>query len=193
MLLSHTEAVQALSAGYVLLVSRCAFSSLEEIRQNYPPHGDEHIWAEKAKDWYQKRRHVYVICTHPEEPSQYVTSTSEPDKTSNPWTLQFCSPTATTTKLDVRALISESTWHQYNTAAILLPKETYPNSKIITHIEFFRLNQKKPIYDIEPNGYDCQTATRDVLQATNLDINANELILPPQTDILAYRSTQSIL
>lgn len=193
MSLSHIEALQALSAGYVLLVARCAFSSLEEIRQNYPPHGDENIWAEKAKDWYQQRRHLYVICLHPDNPSQYFTSSSEPDKTSDPWTLQFCAAHAPTTLLDILALTSENTWNQYNAAALALEKEIYPAKKIIANIELFRLNSKKPVYAIDPNGYDCQTATRDILQATNLEINAKDLLLPPLTDVLAYKSLQSLI
>ena len=192
MLLSHQDALHALNEGHVLLVSRCAFSSEEELRKSYPPTGDEELWAEKAKPWYQKRRHLYVICINPDKSSQYITSSAEPDKTTDPWTLQFCSENAPITCLDINALLLEEQWNQYNVAVILLSKEDYPSHKVTSIIQSFRLNPERLTYSIdEKHGYDCQTATRDILQSANPDIDANNLTLPP-LDILAYKSSLSL-
>lgn len=72
----------------MLLVARCAFSSEAELRQAYPSNEDEHIWAEKNKPWYQNRRHLYVICLANDGSNRYMTSSSEPNKSTERWI--FC-------------------------------------------------------------------------------------------------------
>lgn len=193
MQLNYKKAIQHLNSGYVLLVSRSAFSSEEEIRQSYPPTGDEHLWEERAKPWYENRRHLYIICIDPSNPSQYYTSSAEPDKSSNPWKLKFCSDHEAITLLDIDAVLRHVNWNKYKISIISLSKKDYPREKIISIIKKCRLNLQQLPYSIESNGYDCQTATRDVLQMSNQIIDANELRLPLFTDVLAYKSTKKII
>lgn len=193
MTISHQEALQALEDGSVLLVARSAFASETELRQAYPPKEDDHDWAENAKPWYQNRRHLYVICLANDGSGHYMTSSAEPDKTTERWTLKFCSETDSLTLLDIDCVLSVDHWNSYQTTAIILSKDSYPRSNMIPTIQLFRQNLQPCIYSIDAEtGYDCQTGTRDVLQTANPDIDAKALELPSRTDILAYKSTQTV-
>ena len=189
--LTHLQAVDALHSGCTLLISRCAFSSEDEVRESYPPKsGEEAIWRENAKPWYEERRHMYVVCIDPTT-SQYITSSSEPDKTHAPWRISFCSETMAITQLDIEVCLSAETWRKYDTAAVVLSKIDYPPERVTAAIQSCRKNLNNPTYSIDSTeGYDCQTATRDVLWAANQTIDPKTLSLPPRTNILAYYSKQ---
>ena len=187
--LTQAQARHAFEAGFALLISRRAFSSEDEARESYPPKsGEEAIWKENVTPWFQERRHMYLACIEPGT-SQLITSSAEPDKTHTPWTLSFCSDDMATTQLDARVCQFAEIWNKYDAAAVLLSKQDYPSEQIATVIRRFRFNVNNPVYSIDcKSGYDCQTATRDVLWAVNQTIDPKTLGLPDRTSVLAYHS-----
>ncbi|KTC66510.1 Uncharacterised protein (plasmid) [Legionella adelaidensis] len=191
--LSYPEVVEALRSGYVVLMSRCAFSSEEEVRKHYPPKlGAELEWEVNAKPWYQERRHLYIVCYN-RETAQLITSTAEPDKTTTPWTLKFRSDEMELTQLDIEVCRSEELWKKYNAAAVLLSPSDYPTERVVSVISDFRKIINSPVYSLdEKTGYDCQTGTRDILKAVNPSINPKQLVLPKDTRVLAYYSEQAL-
>jgi hypothetical protein len=189
--LSYASATEALQAGSVLLISRCAFSSEEETRQSFPPKpGEEAAWRENAKPWYEARRHMFLACINPVTGS-LLTSSAEPDKTHAPWTLGFCSEDMSLTQLDMNICQSSEKWNAYRVAAVVLPPNDYSPREVRDAIYELRENKNPREYSIDPvQGYDCQTATRDVLSVANNQIDPKTLVLPEGTDILAYYSEQ---
>jgi hypothetical protein len=189
--LSYVSATEALQVGYVLLLSRAAFSSEAEVRESYPPKpGEEAAWRESARPWYENRRHMFLACINPVT-GNILTSSSEPDKTHTPWTLGFCSENMPLTQLDMDICQSSEKWDAYNVAAVALSPTDYSPHDVTDAIQKLRENRNPCEYSIDPeNGYDCQTATRDVLSVVNHGIDPKTLILPEHTDILAYYSEQ---
>lgn len=86
---------------------------------------------------------------------------------------------------------SSDKWDAYNVAAVALSPTDYSPHDVTDAIQKLRENRNPCEYSIDPEkGYDCQTATRDVLSVVNREIDPKTLILPDNTDILAYYSEQ---
>jgi len=114
-----------------------------------------------------------------------------PDKTHTPWTLGFCSEDMSLTQLDMNICQSADKWNAYNVGAVALSPQDYSPRDVRDAIYELRENRNPREYSIDPEqGYDCQTATRDVLSVVNADLDPKTLVLPENTDILAYYSEQ---
>ena len=189
--LTYVSAREALQAGYVLLLSRVAFSSTAEMRQSYPPHPDQEAdWEENVKPWCEKRRHMFLACMNPVT-GRIITSSSGPDNTHLPWIVTFFSEGMPLTQLDMNVCQSPVAWDTYNVSAVALSSKDYSPHDVADAIQNLRENRNPREYSTDPEtGYGCQTATRDLLSLVNRKIDPKTLMLPDGTDILAYYSEQ---